>query len=51
MADALEGALRDMLEDEKLTAADRIKLLEIGAKILLARHKTEGSADNEDFFP
>ncbi len=46
----LELELRKALRDKDLKQSDRIKLLEVGAKLLAVRHKVEGGDTSGNFF-
>ena len=50
MTAKIEEHLKKLLDDDKLSASDRLRALEIGAKVLLARHKTQGGSKTNDFF-
>jgi hypothetical protein len=50
LAADLEKEVRRILADPNAASADKLKALEIGCKLVLAKHKTEGSDKNDDFF-
>jgi hypothetical protein len=46
----LERAVRDVIADANTKPADKLKAIEIGAKLLSIRHKIEGGGDGGNFF-
>jgi len=44
----LEKGVRDVLNDKDAKAADRLKAIEIGAKLLQVRYRIKGSEGGED---
>lgn len=46
----LERAIRSVLKDKGATMIDKLKAAEIGAKLVLARHRVEGSVQERSFF-
>jgi hypothetical protein len=47
---ALEREVRRMLKNRELKAADKIKVIEHGYKLVAARHKIEESSKDDSFF-
>jgi hypothetical protein len=46
----LERGVRDVLKDKDTSAADKLKAIDVGAKIAAIQHKIAGGKDDESFF-
>ena len=49
--DELEKAVKDILTrsgENEVSTADRLKAIEAGAKLLMIRHRIEGTGETED---
>jgi hypothetical protein len=46
----LEKAIRNVLKDQSLEPADRIKAIQAGTHLLAVKHKIRPSDDGEGFF-
>lgn len=46
----LERGIRDLLKSRDTPAADRLKAIEVGAKLAAIQHKIKGGGDDESFF-
>jgi len=46
----LEDGIRDVLNDEKATSEQKLKAIEVGAKVAAIRYKIKGGMDGEKFF-
>lgn len=46
----LERAVRDVLKEENLDAADRIKAIQAGTQLLAVKHKIRPEGEKENFF-
>lgn len=46
----LERGVRDVLKDKQASAADKLKAIEVGAKIAAIQHKISGGEGDDQFF-